>query len=583
MRHLLLLLAALTAFSAFAIPVDSLLQKANLLIETSPDSAVALCARLKSRHLDINQKTKFYHTLGNALFAQGEMEKAKQNFREAISYARQAGDKKTEASVLSDLGVCYRITEKPDSALVSYRKALAILQSVDAPIEEAYLLTSIAIFYANQGRLDEAAKYGEQAFSLAKTTDEVEAIMYAGQTAGIVLYLKGEKEKGLAIEREMVGIAERHQLPRYILKTYASIIDIHYKDGRNDSVDHYMKRGMDLLSSVPEASVESIGFLEESYVVLTARGRYQESLDIQQRILDMKGAGTFMPFNKLYQRIARNYLGMGDIRRAGDAYERAIALTDSLHGLEIDQQLSEFDVKYETAKRELEISRLESEKSRHRTITAAIIAAMAIALVSSLIWWRTRIHRIRKEHELSNLRTRLKAIDDERSRIAAELHDGICNDLTGIELLMQSKTSNPHEILALIEQTRQTVRNISHELMPPEFNNVDFSHLLLALAAKSDDSITVSLDGYASPDNSVAFQLYRIIQEHIANIRKYSNADKIVIKAGNGIIVISDNGQSYNPEKGNGIGNQTMLRRAQSIGATLEFSKNSLKIVYKIR
>ena len=83
--------------------------------------------------------------------------------------------------------------------------------------------------------------------------------------------------------------------------------------------------------------------------MLSAMGRYRESLDIQNKILSMRGAGTFMPFHKLYQRMARNYKGLGDIERMGEAYERSIAIADSLHGLEIDNQLSEFDVKYAAA------------------------------------------------------------------------------------------------------------------------------------------------------------------------------------------------------------------------------------------
>ncbi len=260
----------------------------------------------------------------------------------------------------------------------------------------------------------------------------------------------------------MVAISEKRGLPRYILKTYASIIDMHYKDGRRDSVDYYISRGQKLMSQVPEASVESMGFLEESYVVLSAMGRYRESLDIQNKILSMRGAGTFMPFHKLYQRMARNYKGLGDIERMGEAYERSIAIADSLHGLEIDNQLSEFDVKYDTAQRELQIARLETEKMRQRMWMAITCIGAFLIILGLIIYFRSRRSRLRRSLEMQSLRSQLEAVDNERARLAAELHDGVCSDLSGIALMMQSSRTDRDEIVGMIDNVRTEVRSISH-------------------------------------------------------------------------------------------------------------------------
>jgi len=572
----------LSALCINAKDIDSELQRANDLIETNPAMVITLCDSLKDLKLSPKQKGILFHTIGNAHFAQGENEPAISAFMKSVDAAKEARDSATWASALSDMGVCYRISGNPEHALELYNEALSILSRIDAPSEQSYLLTSIAVLYANQGRLAESIKYGRRAFDIAKKSGDIETIMYAGQTLGIVLSLNGDKKEGLAIGQEMVAIAEAHKMPRYILKTYSSIIDMHYKDGRKDSVDHYIAAGKAILPSVPETSVEALGFLEECYIVLTAYGHYKESLDIQNKILSMKGAGTFMPFDKLFQRMARNYKGLGDIDRMGEAYERAIAITDSLHGIDIDKQLSEFDVKYDTAQRELKISRLETEKSRQRMWIVLIGALAFTAICGVTLYLIARHNRIRRNLEIAAMRGQLEAIDNERARFAAELHDGICSDLTGIELLLQSPETGSSELLPLIDNVRQDVRAISHSLMPPRMEGMTLSQLLKGLATNQPDKITVIENGKVTDDSYAAFQLYRIVQEWIENIIKHSSAQTITVSLNNSILEIADDGAEIRHGDSGGIGMQTMIKRADSINAGITIARENGKNIMKI-
>ncbi|MDO5396015.1 MAG: tetratricopeptide repeat protein [Bacteroidales bacterium] len=562
--------------------IDRQLEKADSLIETDPQTALTLCRGLSGKELSARQKGILYHVEGNALFAQGDNAEAKSAFKKSIEATRAAGDSATWASALSDLGVCYRVTDRPDSALMMYNKALEILEKLDADAEKASLLTSIAVLYANQGRFAESIKYGRRAFETAKKSGDMECLMYAGQTLGIVLYLSGDKDGGLSIEREMVAIAERQGMPRYMLKTYASIIDMHYKDGHRDSVEHYMALGRSILPQVPEASVEALGFMEESYVVLTAYGQYQESLDLQKKILSMRGAGTFMPFNKLYQRMARNYKGLGDIERMGEAYERAIALTDSLHGLEVDRQLSEFDVKYDTARRELQIATLEIQKERQLLWTIITVIISIFMITGIIVWMHLRRRNMRRRMELEAARQQLEAVDHERARFAAELHDGVCSDLTGIALLIQTGRVPQTEIVDTIDNVRKEVRSISHSLMPPRFEGLTFEQLLEGLTRDYPQKITIDCAESADMDSTVAFQPYRIVQEWLSNVNRHSEATELHIALSGNSLVLTDNGAPYTSGY-DGIGTETMKRRSMSIGAEMEFERNTDKNVLSIR
>ena len=453
-----------------------------------------------------------------------------------------------------------------------------MLEGADAPAIEANILTSIAVLFANEGRFEEAVPFAEKGLARARRTDDIETQIYAASSLGSALFLAGKHERGLATQRGIISVAEQKGIPRYILKTYASIIAMHNRLGHPDSVSYYIDRGQAVLDRVPEASIESIGFLEQSFVILTAMGRYRESLDIQKKILAMQDSRPFMPLDRLWQRIALNYKGLGDIEHMDEAYRTAIAIADSIHQSDINEQISDLNVRYHTAEKELAIANLQSEKSRRDTIIAIITAAVIIASLLLFIYLRAR----RRKIEIENIRARLDGIEQERGRLAHELHDGVCNDLLGIELMMGSGHCDSKELTDMIRTARNDVRSISHELLPPRFNGLSLPQLIAAYAQKSDGfvSYTPTCPSFdLDPEKSI--NLYRIIQEWIANLRHHSSATAATIvltqSESGTTLEISDNGSPFDPSAvtSAGLGLENLNRRVKALEGTLTIAEKS--------
>lgn len=539
-------------------------------VNSNPDSALILCdeALASPRADDKSIRTALLTIRGNAHFTLGNYSTAITDFTAAVNQAVETADTIAIVNSLSDLGVAYRLNQQPDSAVVCYNRALALLEGHDSPDLEASILTSIAILFGNTKRLDDAIPFGRKAVEKAMLTDDIETQIYAASTLGSILFLNGNHSEGLATQRAIMNVAEKKGIPRYILKTYASIIAMHNRLENSDSVRFYIRRGEALLPKVPEASIESVGFMEQSSVILTGMGRYRESLDLQFRILGMKDSRPFMPEDLLWQRIALNYKGLGDIEKMSDAYTRAIAIADSIHSSDIDNQLSEFNVRYHTAEKELEISRLQTEKARQQTIIAVIVALIVIAGLLLALWLRSR----RRKIELANIRAQLDGIEHERGRLAHELHDGVCNDLLGIELLFASPRTDRAELTSMLHNVRDEVRAISHELLPPKFNGLTIVQLLTAYARKSDGIVTFTSPATGidlSPSDSI--HLYRIVQEWTGNIRRHSDATAITVSLtalrGETILEITDNGSPFDPDatSGNGLGLDNISRRVKAL------------------
>lgn len=558
--------------------------RADSLIDIAPDSALLLCRDFFASYPyaadTLYAKAKLVE--GNAYFSIGELEEAKRSMRRAKELSSESGDEYTLINATSDLGVAMRVSQQPDSALSLYNEALAMIGDGDYKDEKAHLLTSIAILYANTGHLDEARDYADRAVKAAHDCGDPDLIMYASSQAGAIYNLLGNPAMALQLTRRAIADARSQSLPRYEIKALGHMIDIHLKEGRKDSVRFYLDRGEELAKMFPETSVEGLGFLEEKYVALTAMGRHRESLAIQRRLLALRSSTpAFMPQEKLWLRMARNYRGLNMADSASACYERAFEIADSLRGEDTDRQLSQYYALFRTSEKELELANMEREKARSDmwlAIASGIAVAMIALLVATMLYIRVR----KRKEEVKLLQSHLDGVEQERGRLAKELHDGICNDLYGIELLLQTDTDR-ESLLNDVERIRTDVRRISHEMMPPAINDVGLAKALEGMMGKLSHSfpdISFSLDctpsdGWDMVPPAKAYALYRICQELTGNILKHSKPERIEIRLhrDSNEITLSlrnDGAPSASQAKNTGIGIESVKERLAAIGGTAD-------------
>jgi PAS domain S-box-containing protein len=200
----------------------------------------------------------------------------------------------------------------------------------------------------------------------------------------------------------------------------------------------------------------------------------------------------------------------------------------------------------------------------------------------------------KRTDELRRLSVRLmSAQDQERRRIARDLHDGLGQELAVAKMILDKmllqNTSPPQEACvqasSIIDRAIQQVRTMSHLLHPPLLDEVG---LLSALAWYTEgltkrSSIEAFLD-VQPPDfprlaSEVETAVFRIVQEALTNVFRHSEARKvwITLHQREGLIVVSvlDDGKGIDervaelrPEKvGVGIGG--MRQRAREFGGEL--------------
>lgn len=533
----------------------------------------------------------------------GEMDEAikrqKKTYQEAV---RLKSNMEIRATLLTSIGVAYRRKEMPDSALAYYNRALGLLENSTAYDELAHLLTSIAVLYAQTARLAEGEAYARRGLEAARKCEDIDMLLYAGSTAGAILSLHKKYEEAAQMIHPVLAKAREQRKPKFELKSIVYLLNMFYRMNNNDSINYYMRQAETVVKQLPPMSNEVLGYQESLYDILTKMKRYRESLAIQYRLLELKGVNAQSPLNKLYQAMAWNYEGLKDYRTAVEYYDKAYRTADSLHQEQINTELSELSVKYETQEKELEIARLTREQleQKAKTMQWGIVAAIAIsAFLLFSIYYVFRRKRIRKEEELKLAQSYIEGLERERTRLAKDLHDGVCNDLLGIGMqmqCMQPTDESKEELLTLLEQVRSDVRCISHELMPPKFQLATLDETVedyvqrLSLPSSMQLSFSKENEGTEwdrIPEN-VAYEVYRILQELLSNILKYSEATEVSVTLSLSrqqlLLLVTNNGKSFTDAEiqGRGIGLTTIRERAKAVEGIFAVSAQTGKQSFEL-
>lgn len=195
--------------------------------------------------------------------------------------------------------------------------------------------------------------------------------------------------------------------------------------------------------------------------------------------------------------------------------------------------------------------------------------------------------RLRLEEEILSISER------EQQRIGHDLHDSLCQHLTGVALagevlseqlaaksLPEAKAAN--HIVEMVEGAIDLTRTLAHGLHPANVAGEAFPDALRQLAATITEgfqtSCTFQCDTpVAIPEAGVATHLYRLTQEAINNAVKHSEATEIIVRLETGhnglTLSISDDGLGIPEDVRAGMGLRTMAYRAQVIGAAFKIER----------
>ncbi|MCB9697585.1 MAG: sensor histidine kinase [Alphaproteobacteria bacterium] len=171
----------------------------------------------------------------------------------------------------------------------------------------------------------------------------------------------------------------------------------------------------------------------------------------------------------------------------------------------------------------------------------------------------------------------------ERARIARELHDGIAQSLSAVEMLIGTSlaATDPQDRSAHLPVMREIVgealadmRQLAHNLHPSVLDDLGLPAALQSLARRSPGNVTVVVEGDGEVSAEVAAATYRVAQEAIGNaLRHGGGAVRVRLTIGEERVDLEvvDDGKGFDPESASdGLGLLLMEERATMLEGTFE-------------
>ncbi|MGL1888546.1 MAG: tetratricopeptide repeat protein [Reichenbachiella sp.] len=496
----------------------------------------------------------------------GEQIKSIAHYGKALEIADQLNRLDDVARIKNNIGIVYLEQNHFEKAIEYLKSALELNTS---PNFEISILGNLGLAESNRLNYDSALAYYTSALKLAESINDEPGTLFIMDMLSSLSYSKKDYSQSLEYSFELVGKYEKLDL-LYDAGIIYNRIGLNYGEmGRFDEADSYYQKS---LSNFKELNSKEIIWIYANIAFNEAlRSNYKEAYEFLKIHLDYK---------------------------------------DSIFSVEKNKQVEEALAKYEGEKNEKEIAVLEAQNEVHeanditqvmiRNITLGASGIIMIVLVVFIVNYAQklksqeklseqqevinsqRILDLLKDNEISTIKANVKGQEEERVRMARDLHDGVAGSLAAVKMkLSRNASAEDLAILDDIDQIYNEVRGLSHGLTPLKVAQEPLVSLIrdymenLNKEGGIDFQLIVSpgLDFVELSENQKV-ALYRIMQELIFNVVKHARATFAELQLTKNTdmvnVILEDNGVGFDKGKRvKGIGVKNVMHRVEMLGGEM--------------
>ena len=498
--------------------------------------------------------------------------------KSGIPFAEKINDYEGMLAMCGAMGVCYRRIGDVDSSLFYYEKGLQKAVEDGNTEYEIYLCNCISVLFNEQKRYKEAIDYSDKAEQKALGINDTIERLSAHANKGSILLRQGLCQESVDM---LVPLWEQVRKVNYnilTLKYLSPLLSAYLRLDKTDSVALYMPYADEACKGLPPTTIGVLGILEIKTDMLARQRKYAEEKQLLDSMGNLSNINMAMPQGKYLALRAECLNNLGQHAEAYKVMRNAYEHSDSLKQSDIDRQLSEFNVKYNTLEKKVELEKMNNERIMlYSRISWLAVALVVLSVVFAAVLYRRKLDRQRAE--LSEKMSYINGVETERMRLAKELHDGVCNDILAVSIMMQT---DQEEAERMLRNVGHDVRRLSHELIPPRFDNISLPELIRVYCQSVSDEggavvrpvISASFEKLVMPATK-AIEVYRIVQECVSNAIKYGYSKKVTVTLDSSgqqatVSIVNDLSPSH-PVRPNerGVGKETLRIRVDALQAEL--------------
>jgi tetratricopeptide (TPR) repeat protein len=488
----------------------------------------------------------------------------------AIKLAQNSGNEYEYGFLLNNLGVTKLDLDDPPGALADFEKAMDIAKRVENPRLELTVMENLAYYYLKIDSIELAKKKFYEVYDRAASVKHNQVAITAMVNLGSLYHLEGDLKKSDSLTEAGLILSKETKMYHVVSMIYLNKASLDLAGGRYNKVNENLDSVEFYQKYTPNNKVQ-MGIYEIQYQMSKKRGDFEMALNYYVELKDFQDS---INKNGRLQMISELQLKFDVEKKEKERVQQKIGFEKKL------------------AKGELKTANLRENIAIGILILILFLAGLVI------YYFRTKHNR---EREFSS--ALVNKLEEERGRIARDLHDGLGQSLiilknkfnkieSGAEGLSEELNDN-------FADTIEEVRSISRSLIPPELRRLGLKKSLNKMLKDVEFSagivVSIEIDDLDSIqlEQPSEIRIYRIIQELTNNTIKHSEATSLKLEVtdmGNWFsIVYQDNGKGLAAEKMNAsvdsVGLRSIRQRMSFLNGTVRFERpqKGFKATIKIK
>ncbi|MFN0035634.1 MAG: ATP-binding protein [Saprospiraceae bacterium] len=599
--------------------VWALMEAGKVITQTQPDTAVLYFGQA----IALAEKIGFERGIAKCRINRSGPYNNLGRYREAIADCQAAipicerlGMKKELVATYNNMGNAWDFLGNRWQAIEAFAKALRAMEGVALPPHFPLVVrNNMSRQYADLGLHDKAFEYGQKSF------EEATALGDSAQVAA-ALHIMAAAALGMHRNAEALGYCRRvERLAREVedptLLVFAlNNIAVMTHDKQPAEAAKMMREAWTISQKTGDLFGE-VGALESlARFALWKKDFPSAKRYAQDGLEKAKKEG-------MNDEVANCLLILSDLALAGGNIGQYRALrqqfsdmSDTLANNALVHATQDLETKYETEKKEAQIGSLERERELQKLrlrqkngLIGGLAALSGLLFLAGFLTVRNLRHRrqlaeqevkitqqqitqLRQEQQLNVADAILRGQEDERSRLARDLHDGLGGMLSGVKQSLNGMKGNQilsetgavalGQVIGDLDRSIGELRHIARNMMPEALVRFGLKDALQDYCdhLRLTSSLAVHYQAFGLekrlPQQTEVI-LFRIAQELLNNIVKHAGATQVLVQLieneGRVNLTVEDDGKGFDPEKlkiAPGVGWLNIQSRVEYLGGTLD-------------
>jgi len=520
---------------------------------------------------------KYYSNYTAVLNIQGKFDSALTLTKDALALATQYGNEERIIIAQQNLSATYSYLQDYENALLYLLPSISYFEKTKNDARLNLVYDNLGIIYRETKQYDKSLEFHKKALAIARRSGNSYDIANVLSNLGNAYTSLKIYDTALSVMHESKQIALDEKYDNIVSNTISNIGAILIKQGSYDSLSYYCTEGLRLSEKLGD-SLSMVNNIYGLALYAFFNKSFDKSEELAHQGFTVAQKRNYAEPTQLFADIlSKLALVKGDLKNY-DYYNRlSIDLSEKFFNEKMQKNVQLLDKKYDSDKKEKQLIIQQASIREKNILNYILIGSTGALLLISLLSYRTykqrrrlqeqKISELEKEKLLSATQSLLKGQEEERSRMAKDLHDGLGGLLSGVKLQLGAMKGNLilseengqafNNALNKLDESISEMRRVAHNMMPEALIKLGLQQALEDYCAGLSVSQTFKIDrefyGLEKRINpSIEIVVYRIVQELLNNAVKHSGATSILAQVirndQNLSITIEDNGKGYDKE-----------------------------------